>query len=186
MGRVRVITVEVSKAKTWNSFSFNRKQVFQVLHLGVRKDVDSPQGHNMKYFTIGVGLVFCLSTANLANADAIYNFSLPANGAVSAFDIQLTFPESTPGRRLLVFAVTSPEVTSLTFETPGFAPGSLSDRTADHSRVYLVRSCIGKRGGCAASFYLRFSWRLLCVQPYPSDYRNLLFRFWQRRERHCS
>jgi hypothetical protein len=59
---------------------------------------------------------------NLANADAIYNFSLPANGAVSAFDIQLTFPELLPAGDLLVLPVAFPEVTSLTFTTPGFTP----------------------------------------------------------------
>jgi hypothetical protein len=63
-----------------------------------------------------------LSTANLASADAIYNFSLPANGAVSAFDIQLTFPDLLPAGDLLVLPVTFPEVTSLTFTTPGFTP----------------------------------------------------------------
>jgi hypothetical protein len=78
----------------------------------------------MKYFTVGVGLALCLATARLANADAIYDFSLPANGAVSAFNIQLTFSDLLPAGDLMIVPVTSPVVTSLTFQTPGFAPAA--------------------------------------------------------------
>jgi PEP-CTERM motif-containing protein len=76
----------------------------------------------MKHFTVGVALFFCLSSTNPANASAIYDFSLAANGAVSAFDIQLTFPDLLPAGGLLVIPVTAPVVTSLTFATPGFNP----------------------------------------------------------------
>jgi hypothetical protein len=76
----------------------------------------------MRRFIFGVILLFCLSSANRAHASAIYNFSLPANGAVSSFDIQLTFADLLPADGLLVIPVTSPEVTSLTFGTPGFSP----------------------------------------------------------------
>ncbi len=77
----------------------------------------------MKCFTVGVALLFCLSNAHLANATAIYDFSLPENGSVSAFDIQLVFPDLLQPQGLLVIPVTSPEVASLTFNTPGFTPG---------------------------------------------------------------
>jgi len=77
----------------------------------------------MKCFTVGVALLFCLSSAHLANATAIYDFSLPENGSVSAFDIQLVFPDLLQPQGLLVIPVTSPEVASLTFNTPGFTPG---------------------------------------------------------------
>ena len=77
----------------------------------------------MKCFTVGVALLFCLSSANLAHATAIYDFSLPENGSVSAFDIQLVFPDLLQPQGLLVIPVTSPEVASLTFNTPGFTPG---------------------------------------------------------------
>ena len=76
----------------------------------------------MKRFTFGVVLLFCLSSANRASAAVIYDFSLPTNGAVSPFDIQLTFPDLLPADGLMVFPVTSPVVTSLTFGTPGFTP----------------------------------------------------------------
>jgi hypothetical protein len=77
----------------------------------------------MRRFIFGVILLFCLSSANRAHASAIYNFSLPTNGAVSSsFDIQLTFADLLPADGLLVIPVTSPEVTSLTFGTPGFSP----------------------------------------------------------------
>ena len=76
----------------------------------------------MKHFTVGVALLFCLSSTNLAHASAIYDFSLAANGAVSAFNIQLTFPDLLPAGGLLVIPVTSPAVTSLTFATPAFTP----------------------------------------------------------------
>jgi len=76
----------------------------------------------MKRFTLGVVLLFCLSSANLAHATAIYDFSLPANGAVSSFDIELTFPDLLPAGGLMVIPVTSSQVTSLTFGTPGFSP----------------------------------------------------------------
>ena len=76
----------------------------------------------MRRFIFGVVLLFCLSSANLAHASAIYNFSLPANGAVSSFDIQLSAPDLLPADGLLVIPVTSSVVTSLTFGTPGFSP----------------------------------------------------------------
>src|SRR5262245_43028851 len=77
----------------------------------------------MKYFTLAVALFLSLSITSVANADAIYNFSLPANGAVSAFDIQLTFPDLLAADGLVVGPVNFPAVvTSLSFATPGFTP----------------------------------------------------------------
>jgi hypothetical protein len=37
-----------------------------------------------------LALLFCLVAPKLATAAAIYTFSLPANGAVSAFSVELT------------------------------------------------------------------------------------------------
>lgn len=79
----------------------------------------------MRRFTSGLVLLFCLSSAKLANATAIYDFNLPANGAVSSFDIELTFPDLLPAGGLLVIPVTSPDVTSLSFTTPGLGPFSV-------------------------------------------------------------
>src|SRR5262249_23221515 len=78
---------------------------------------------NMKYVSLGVFL-FCLLCANVANADAIYDFSLPANGSVSSFDVELTFPDLLPADGLLVINLTSPQVTSLSFATAGFTPSN--------------------------------------------------------------
>ena len=139
----------------------------------------------MRRFTSGLVLLFCLSSAKLANATAIYDFNLPANGAVSSFDIELTFPDLLPAGGLLVIFVTSPEVTSLSFKTPGLSP-FLSNRSADHAHGYLVRSFIAKCGGCSASVYGRFPGRLLCIRPYAVDYRDLLVRFRQRCEHTAS
>jgi hypothetical protein len=90
-----------------------------------------PVQHNMKHFTLRSVLgapvlavvLFCLSGPNLARADAIYDFSLPANGSVSAFSLRLTFPTLLPAGGLLIFDLAnSPEVTSVIFTTPGFSP----------------------------------------------------------------
>jgi hypothetical protein len=89
----------------------------------MRTNRSQAKGTNMKCFTVGVALLFCLSSASLAHATAIYDFSLPENGSVSAFDIQLVFPDLLQPQGLLVIPVTSPEVASLTFNTPGFTPG---------------------------------------------------------------
>jgi hypothetical protein len=76
----------------------------------------------MKHVTLVVALLICLSCAKPANADAIYDFSLPANGSVSALDIQLTFPGLLAAGGLNVIGLTQPLVTSLSFPTPGFTP----------------------------------------------------------------
>src|SRR5262245_39300319 len=78
----------------------------------------------MRRFTFGLVLLFCFSSTRLANATAIYDFNLPANGAVSAFDIELTLPDLLPADGLLVIPVTSAEVTSLSFTAPGFVPAA--------------------------------------------------------------
>lgn len=68
-----------------------------------------------------LALLLCLSSASLARADAVYSFSLPANGAVSAFSFQLTVPFLLPpGFGSL--ALTNPMVTSFSFTTPGLVP----------------------------------------------------------------
>jgi hypothetical protein len=78
----------------------------------------------MKYVSFGVVFLACLLCANVANADAIYDFSLPANGSVSSFDVHLTFPNLLPADGLMVIGLTSPQVTSLSFATPGFNPSA--------------------------------------------------------------
>ena len=67
---------------------------------------------------IFLALLLCLSSASLANADGIYSFSLPANGSVSAFSVQLTLPALLPPGGLGVVPLTAPQVT-FTFTTPG-------------------------------------------------------------------
>jgi len=70
-----------------------------------------------------VGLV-CLWNPGTAAASAIYNFSLPANGAISALSIQLTEPALLPADGLIVLALTDPLVTGLSFPTSGFNPAA--------------------------------------------------------------
>ena len=75
--------------------------------------------------SVSVALLIFLANANVAAATSIYTFSLPANGSVSAFSIQLTFSgDLLPAGGLLVFPMTSPVVTSLSFTTPGFNPAT--------------------------------------------------------------
>ena len=83
------------------------------------------KSHNRIPFlaSVCVVLLICLANVNGAAATSIYTFSLPANGSVSAFSIQLTFSgDLLPAGGLLVFPMTSPVVTSLSFTTPGFNP----------------------------------------------------------------
>ena len=67
------------------------RSTFGKHHVSMRTNRSQAKENDMKCFTVGVALFFCLSSANLANATAIYDFSLPENGSVSAFDIQLVF-----------------------------------------------------------------------------------------------
>ena len=60
---------------------------------------------------------------SVALASAIYTFELPANGDVSALTIELTLPDLLPAfTGLQVFDLIDPEVTALSFTTPGFDP----------------------------------------------------------------
>jgi len=67
-----------------------------------------------------VAFLFCLWNPGTAAATGIYNFSLPTNGAISAFSIQITEPALLPADGLLVIPVTSSVITSLSFPTSGF------------------------------------------------------------------
>jgi hypothetical protein len=70
------------------------------------------------FLALGV-LVLGASRGNPAAADVIYNFSLPANGAVGAIDIQLRFPALVPaGGGLSVIGLDSSTVVSFTSGTP--------------------------------------------------------------------
>ena len=67
---------------------------------------------------LGMSL-FCLFVARPANADVDYRFDLPANGAVSAFSIDLRFPDLLAPDGLLVLDLdTSPAVASFSFPLP--------------------------------------------------------------------
>jgi hypothetical protein len=62
--------------------------------------------------------VYGAAGAKGARGSVIYNFSLPANGAVGAFDVQVTLPGFLPDGGLQVFSLTGPEVTSFNSGTP--------------------------------------------------------------------
>ena len=134
----------------------------------------------MKYFTFGVALFFCMSSANLAKAGAIYDFSLAANGAVSAFDIQLTFPDLLQPGGLLVIPVTSSVVTSLSFAMPGFTPGL----SVIGLEITPLSTLFGVSLRDAANSPLLFTNLAdsLCFDRTP-HVRDLLVRFWQSRQR---
>jgi hypothetical protein len=68
-------------------------------------------------------LLFLLFSAKLANATAIYTFSLPANGSVSALTIQLTTADLLPAGGLQVIPLNNPAV-SVSFSTAGFNPAT--------------------------------------------------------------
>lgn len=69
------------------------------------------------------GLFLLLFTAKLANADAIYDFSLPANGEISALSVQLRAPTLLPAGGLLIIPATAPVLT-INFPTTGFTPAN--------------------------------------------------------------
>ena len=72
---------------------------------------------------VSCALLFLLFSVKLARADAIYNFTLPANGEVSSLNLQIRAPTLLPPGGLIVIPLTAPVVTT-TFPTPGFNPAS--------------------------------------------------------------
>jgi hypothetical protein len=71
-----------------------------------------------RFLALGV-LLLGTTTGNPADAAVIYDFSLPANGAVGPVTIQLGFPAAVPaGGGLGVFPLTGPQVVSFTSGTP--------------------------------------------------------------------
>jgi hypothetical protein len=73
---------------------------------------------------IVIAVFFCFWNPSSAAANAIYSFSLPANGAISAFSIQINEPALLPADGLLVLPVTDPVITLLSFPTAGFNPAA--------------------------------------------------------------
>lgn len=67
---------------------------------------------------IPMALILGLASANMAKAGAVYEFSLPADGAVGTLDIKLTFPALLPTGALSVIPLTGSQVTSVTSGTP--------------------------------------------------------------------
>ena len=72
---------------------------------------------------VSCALLFLLFSVKLARADAIYNFSLPANGEVSSLNLQIRAPTLLAPGGLIIIPLTAPVVTT-TFPTPGFSPAN--------------------------------------------------------------
>lgn len=68
-----------------------------------------------------LALCLCIAAASPASAGVVYDFSLPANAAIGAIDIQLTFPDFLPTVADPTYyhldPLINPEVTSLISET---------------------------------------------------------------------
>ena len=73
---------------------------------------------------VQVAFLLCVISARPASAAAIYSFSLPENGQVSAVSIELTFVNLLAPGGLIVLAANNPQVTSLSFPEPGFSPAT--------------------------------------------------------------
>ena len=94
-------------------------RTLRLVRILMKTIVSIPSATGVTKLLLGMSL-FCLLVARPANADVDYRFALPANGAVSAFSIDLRFPDLLAPDGLMVFTLaTSPEVASFSFTTPG-------------------------------------------------------------------